>query len=134
MATRGAVAAPVEGGTWRGRYVHWAGDLAPALRVILTRDGYAGAVRVLLTEHYGWSEVTAAPEVELRAGVHDERFTAVPGYGVAYTTARGQSDPSEWITPDTWEDYGVEVVYLLTGDGVAVIDPAPTVPGDRVAP
>ncbi len=122
MSTRGAVVTPW-GDSWRGRYVHWGADLAPALRAILLRDGYSEAAGVLTLRYFGWSEVTGDAAPELR-GVHDERFTAVPGYGIAYTEARGQSAPGDWVTPDNWGDYGVELVYLLTPDGVAVWDPA----------
>jgi hypothetical protein len=78
--------------------VHWAPDLAPALRVILARDGYAEAVRVLLTEHYGWSEVTAADDPEIR-GYHDDRFTAVPdsivyNFGIVGDRADSPTPPS----------------------------------------
>jgi hypothetical protein len=61
MGTRAAVAAPVEGGGWRGRYVHWGADLAPALREVLIRDGYAPGDEVLTVEHYGWSQLTEDP-------------------------------------------------------------------------
>jgi hypothetical protein len=58
MGTRAAVAVPGEGGTWRGRYVHWGADLAPALRAVLIRGGYARAVEVVTVDHDGWSQVT----------------------------------------------------------------------------
>lgn len=121
MSTKGAVVVPWQG-SWRGRYVHWGAALAPALRSILNRDGYARAVEVLTVENYGWSEVTGDLAPELRP-VHDDRFRAVPGYGIAYTEADGQATPDDWVTPDTWPDFLVERVYLLTPDGVADWDP-----------
>lgn len=134
MGTRAAVAVPVAGGTWRGRYVHWGADLAPALRAVLIRDGYARAVEVLTVEHDGWSKLTGDPAVELDPDFHDDRFSAVPGYGIAYTEAQWDGEPAQWITPDTVEDYGVEVVYVLTPDGVAVLDPAHPHTGLRSTP
>lgn len=129
MSTRGAVVTPYFD-SWRGRYVHWGADLGPALRVILLREGYSEAAAMLTLRHYGWSEVTGEAFPELRE-VHDDRFTAVPGYGIAYTEARGQSAPGDWVTPETWQDYGVERVYLITPDGVDVWDPATGERGGR---
>ena len=132
MSTRGAVAFP-DGSSWRGRYVHHGDDLAPTLRAILARDGYAGAVDALILERYGWSQVTGETSPALDPGVHDARFTAVPGYGIAYTTVDDQSAPDDWVTPDTWQDFDVERVYVLTGDGVVELHPRRGGPSDLSA-
>ena len=116
MSTRAVVAVPDPAG-WRGRYVHWGADLRPALVTILRRDGYAAAVNTL-TATFGWSEVTGDPAAALDPDRHEpDRFQAVPGYGIAYTPAEYGD---EWVTPDNAGEYWVEVVYVLTPDGVAV--------------
>lgn len=118
MSTRGVVAVPLEGGGWRGRYVHWGDGLRPVLVDILKRDGYAAAVGTL-TRHHGWSTITGDPDAVLPDYLEPDRFQAVPGYGVAYTPAEFDD---EWITPDTLDGSWLEVVYLLTPDGVAVLE------------
>lgn len=119
MSTRAVVAIP-EGTEWRGRYVHWGEDLAPALRVILARDGYARAVAVLLFDHGGWSEVTGQDRVGLDPGRDLDRFLPVDGYGIAYTEA--EEPLSEWITPASFPASWIERAYLLTPDGVVAWD------------
>ena len=118
MSTRAAVAVPLEGGGWRGRYVHWGGGIRPALVAILRRDGYTGAVQTL-TRHHGWSTITGDPDAVLPDYLEPDRFQAVPGYGVAYTPSEY---PDEWLTPETVAGSWLEVVYLLTPDGVAALE------------
>lgn len=99
MGTQGIVGVATETGGFRGRYVHWDGDtLGARLAEIVERDGIETAIRTLTVEHFGWSTVNGQAEQELDASRSGGRFAAVPGYGVAYTTAEGQGDPEEWYT------------------------------------
>lgn len=118
MSTRGAVAVPIDGGGWRGRYVHAGAHLRPTLVAILRRDGYAAAVATLTGAH-GWSTITGDPDVEVPDYLQPERFRAVPGYGLAYTD---EEAPDQWVTPDTAAADWVEVVYVLTPDGVVEVE------------
>lgn len=127
MGTRAVVGTP-HGQGWRGRYVHWSGSpahLGRALRRIVERDGLPVASRVITTDHYGWSELTGADSPELLEGYTDGRFAVVPGYGIAYTTEQDQSSPDEWFGPEDLEPAGIEWVYVLTHDGLAIwsVDP-----------
>jgi hypothetical protein len=104
MSTRSVVGTIDDAGTFRGRYVHsdgypsWQG---PALTRILARlDGdLPQMIRTVTTDWYGWSILDGAQE-----GRYDdmlgERGARVPGFGVAYTTAQGQSEPDDWTTFD----------------------------------
>jgi hypothetical protein len=127
MGTRSVIAIPDAEHGWRGRYSHWDGSpsgVGEALRQIVNRDGYTTAVRTLTEEHYGWSSVHPdhfATTEQLGVGYTDGRFASVPGYGVAYTTAQGQSSPDDWITPDG-DDWGTEWAYLLGEGGMAVFE------------
>lgn len=125
MGTRSVVARPTEDGGWKGRYIHWDGypeGVGESLRLIIERDGLEAAARVLMDEHYGWSTVTGATEVELPEYMDDGRFVAVPGYGVAYTTEQGQSSPDDWFTDKTIGDSWCEWAYVLRDDLIAVYE------------
>lgn len=124
MGTRSVIAIPDATHEWRGRYIHWDGysaGVGEALRRIVLRDGYTAAIHTLTEEHYGWSSVNAKDEPELGFGMQDDRFAAVPGYGVAYTTEQGQSSPDDWIFADG-DDCGTEYAYLLGEGGIAVYE------------
>jgi len=45
--------------------------------------------------------VTAAEDQQLPEYYRDGRFEPVAGYGIAYTTAHGQSTPQDWCRPGT---------------------------------
>jgi hypothetical protein len=119
MGTRSVVAIPHHDG-WHGRYVHWDGypsGVGAALHQIVTRDGHDHAVRTLTAEHFGWSSITGETDPELTMPGHSAaRYTAVPGYGIAYTPAE-QSD--EWVRHDG-SDWGTEWAYVLGPDTITV--------------
>jgi hypothetical protein len=48
----------------------------------------------------------------------DGRFVNVPGYGVAYTTEKGQSDADDWMTPEDTRDS--EWAYVVADNGLWV--------------
>ena len=69
-------------GEEKGVYVHWAGDLLPALEQIVARDGVEKATDTLLAHH--WSNVR--PDATGRTLEHAE---LIEGYGNAYTDLDG---------------------------------------------
>ena len=122
MGTRSIIAIP-EGKTgFRGRYAHWDGypnGVGRALRSIVLRDGMETAIRTLLVDNYGWSTVDAAHYQEVPEYMDDGRFVAVPGYGVAYTTKDGQSDPAIWLSRGDTGNW-CEWAYILRADRIDV--------------
>lgn len=122
MGTRSFVAEP-HGDTWRGRYCHWDGyptGKGPTLFAMVRRDGVETVRQRLLHDRYGWSSLHADQKDEpLSLGYQDGRFACEPGYGIAYTTERGQSDPDEWISPESG-DWGTEWGYIL-GDAALFV-------------
>lgn len=125
MSTRSAFGT-LENGHFRGRYIHSDGYPSyngVMITRLLQRDGVERTLQVLTQDHYGWSSlIPDLPELtlELRADLPnirydfenpahswsylqpgeiqgDGRFVGVPGYGIAYTTEEGQSDPNEWV-------------------------------------
>lgn len=124
MGTRSVIAIPDAEAGWKGRYVHWDGypsAVGEALRQIINRDTYSIAVENLVHRHYGWSGLNPQESGPLPDYMSDGRFQTVIGYGTAYTTKGGQSDPDEWITP-AGDDWGTEWAYLLGEDGIAVFE------------
>lgn len=125
MSTRSFVGKINNDGTFKARYVHSDGYptyLGRALLELALRDGAETVLETVTEEHYGWSNLSAdTPDIEgvtpdreadfgsaefqaslFKGGDHppiygDGRFANVPGYGIAYTTKQGQSDPDEWI-------------------------------------
>lgn len=93
--------------------------MRPVLVEILRRDGYAATIAALTAAH-GWSTITGEPDVDVPDYLEPERFRAVPGYGLAYSDDEAPAD--WWITPESAAADWIELVYLLTPDGVAVLD------------
>lgn len=142
MSTHAAICAEKGiGFGFRGVYCHFDGNpghMVEALRVIVARDGYAEAVRHLVTEQRYWSFVDPDIEVTRTPGERIERFdsrdAAVAGYGT-YTVdndARGlvTTDPdfhqndcggAFWrydLTPSalevrTWQDGGWSLPVVI---------------------
>lgn len=131
MPTRSLVGTVNEAGLFRGRYIHH--DAAPTsmateLSAMIARDGLPVALRVITEDHYGWSSLAASqPDIEgvtpdrdarrgtpaevaytMTSGVYsDGRFASIPGYGLAYTTKEGQSNPDDWHCGSINYDSGV---------------------------
>lgn len=125
MGTRSVLAIP-QGDGWKGRYCHWDGYPSwNGLRLLdlVARDGVEQVRKVLTEDHYGWSnlDLTVDADTELGAGMDDGRFAIVSGYGRAYTTEQGQSDPEEWITHDG-DDWGTEWAYVLGDTHLTVLE------------
>jgi hypothetical protein len=124
MGTRSVVAVQQDD-SFKGRYIHWDGypsGVGEQLLAIIKRDGVERAREVLLGEHYGWSNLDfTQKDGPLRFGLDDGRFTAVQGYGVAYTTFKGQSSVDDWITNDG-DDWGTEWAYILRDDEIVVLE------------
>lgn len=125
MSTRCVLAVP-HGDGWRGRYSHC--DGYPSAKVnelfeLVARDGVEKVVKTLTEDYYGWSSVQ--PEHDgsplNRNHGHDERFQAVKGYGIAYTTVQGQSSPDHWITHDG-DDNWAEYAYVIAEKCLTVYD------------
>ena len=125
MSTRSVVAIP-DGDAWKGRYVHWDGyptAMAPSLTDLVRRDGLAKVVLTLTESFYGWSTIDPnQTRLEDCSGFDAERFTSVPGYGVA---PKDQFD--DWHTPDpeAWTEWA----YVLCPAGLLVVKQGET---DRV--
>lgn len=150
MSTRSVVAYPVGDG-WRGRYVHSDGypaGVGATLVRLVKRDGLETVLRKITQDRYGWATlnddqpnitgVRVSPSAtfgtyaygtpqrlvyQLRPGgiYGDGRFANEPGYGLAYTTVQGQSDPHDWITRDS-HDQGTEWAYVLSPLGIVVLE------------
>ena len=127
MGTRSVIAVKGENGSWKGRYCHWDGypeGVGAAVQAIVERDGVEKAIKTLTEDHYGWSSVDVSEAPVLGPGYDDGRFVAVPGYGIAYTTERGQSRPNDWITDQTAGDSWCEYVHIIdpeTGEVVSQV-------------
>ena len=128
MGTRSVIAVRNETGGWKGRYCHWDGypeGVGAAVQAIVERDGVEKAIKTLTEDHYGWSSVDVGEAPVLGPGYDDGRFVAVPGYGIAYTTKDGQSDPDVWISSSEsidWWGWGCEYVHIIdpkTGEVVS---------------
>lgn len=136
VGTVSIIAVP-EGDTWRGRYCHWNGYPAhqyDALSTIIERDGYAHAVQVLTRTHESWSYLRpdmpsiegVTPDLDAPLGsvarlavdftgqgpYATNRFTIVPGYGVAYNDRPTYYKTDRWYGPDSNVD--AEWAYVLT--------------------
>jgi hypothetical protein len=113
MSTNSLIVPP---GSTTGRYVHWDGypeHMLEALTAIVQRDGLDKAVQVLTEDHFGWSII----DHDGRQGdpyPNDDRFEAVPGYGIAYTQA-GQVEP--WLSVTDFWGYA----YRLTANGAYLV-------------
>lgn len=121
----------------------------PELLALVERDGLDTVVRRITKDRYGWSslnpeqpDITGVAPYEGRlfgegAPAYgsaeyvatmlapgnmygDGRFANEPGYGMAYTTVSGQSDPDEWITHDG-DNWGTEWAYVLNDIGFSVM-------------
>lgn len=148
MSTRSAVAVTV-GDSWRGRYVHSDGypsHLLVTLLALIKRDGREAVVKRLTEDRYGWSSLNSdqpditsveiaddasystyefgTPEYEkwhlTKGGYSDGRFANEPGYGIAYTEVRDQSNPEMWVTPES--DWGTEWVYVIGPRSIQVLE------------
>lgn len=125
MGTRSVVAIQ-NGDGFKGRYIHWDGypsGVGESLLAIVQRDGVEKARQVLTVDHYGWSglDSSTTADSQLGLGMDDGRFTIVPGYGTAYTTHAGQSDPDDWIESDG-ADSGTEWAYVLRDNELTVLE------------
>lgn len=126
MGTRSVVAVQT-GDTFKGRYIHWDGypsGVGEQILTIVKRDGVEKARQVLTVKHYGWSGLDTeqkAGKASLSVGMQDGRFAAVKGYGVAYTTAQGQSKADDWVTSDG-DDWGTEWAYILRDNELVVLE------------
>ena len=124
MGTRSVIAVRNETGGWKGRYCHWEGypeGVGDAVRDIVKRDGVEKAIKTLTEDHYGWSSVDGDERQELDRWYNDGRFVAVPGYGIAYTTKDGQSDPDEWISSEDADSLVCEYVHLIDPESGEVV-------------
>lgn len=122
MGTRSILAVPYGDG-WRGRYCHWDGyptHNGARIWALVQEHGLDEVARMLVIDHYGWSSLSErSSRTPLGDGYDDGRFALVDGYGVAYTTEEGQSDPDEWITHDG-DKWGTEWLYVLAKGGLMV--------------
>lgn len=117
MSTRSSVGTIDADGNYKGRYVHSDGyptHLAAELaKLIVKTDGALEYVlKVLTEEHYGWSYLDADEDEPTHGNFLGERGEFVSGFGLAYTTAQGQSAPEEWVTTEA--DWGTEWAYGFT--------------------
>lgn len=127
MGTRSIVGTPFGDGV-RGRYCHWDGypsGVGAALWAIIERDGVDKALFVLTEQHYGWSSLTAEAMPSVATyyrGVN--RFVAVPGYGIGYTTEQGQTSADQWCQSPRGDgdDGGTEWGYAIGETALTVFE------------
>lgn len=148
MSTRSFVGKINSDGTFKARYVHSDGYptyLARQLLALVQRDDAEKVLSTVTEEHYGWSSLNAeTPDIEgvtpdrdadFRSAEYqasrfqDGRFANIPGYGIAYTTQKGQSSPDDWVeggvnldTEEGMGDFGwVEWGYLIDSEENSIL-------------
>lgn len=116
MRSQAAIIARLTETGWEGRYVHVAGApdrMVPVLRAIHARDGLGVMARTLIDAHGEWGRVD-----DDQGGYCAGAATPVVGYGLAYPVASEAPLTSAEGTGARW-------VYLLSENGVEVLDMAP---------
>jgi hypothetical protein len=116
MSTRSAVGVPQADGSFKGRYVHSDGyptGVGRDLQALVLRDGYQTVVDTIVSgNNYSWSYLDVNGAIYER---DEDRFGAVPGYGMTHTDVT----ESNWVTED--DDWGTEWLYVLGETGIDVL-------------
>ena len=77
-------------------------------------------IDTVIRDHNGWSSLNPNVDPNKDHGL-DDRAVVVPGYGVAYTEARGQSSPEDWIWSNA-DDWGTEYAYVIGTTAITVLE------------